>query len=151
MPIPTKRKDESAEQFIGRCMNDEKMNSEYPDYQQRYAVCSSQLKLAADPMVVSFDFDDTLSTAKGRDKAVEWISKGAILYILTARCKDGNNLDLISRAKELQIPLTRVIFTCHQDKYKFIDDNEIDVHYDNNKEQIDLINQKTDARGILFQ
>lgn len=43
MPIPEKQPNESTEQFIGRCMNDEKMNNEYPDYQQRYAVCVNQL------------------------------------------------------------------------------------------------------------
>jgi hypothetical protein len=151
MPIPTKKKGEHAQDFMTRCMSDEKMISEYTDPSQRYAICSSQLSLAVNPVVVSFDYDDTLSTAKGRDKALEWIAKGAELWIITARCKDGNNLDLIDRAKELKIPLTRVIFTCHKDKYLVMDDNDIDIHYDNNKDQVDLINQKTDTQAILFK
>ena len=151
MPIPTKKKGEGDEDFLKRCMSDEKMKSEYTDDKQRFAVCAAQISLAADPLIVSFDFDDTLSTEKGYNKAVDWIAKGATLYILTARCKDGNNLDLINRAKELKIPLTKVIFTCHRDKYKFIDKYSIDVHYDNNKEQVDKINQNTDAKAILFQ
>jgi hypothetical protein len=48
MPLPIKTKDESAEQFIGRCMNDEVMNSEFPNYQQRYAVCKAQLIISKD-------------------------------------------------------------------------------------------------------
>ena len=151
MPIPTKKKGEGDEDFLKRCMSDEKMKLEYTDDKQRFAVCAAQISLAADPLIVSFDFDDTLSTEKGYNKAVDWIAKAATLYILTARCKDGNNLDLINRAKELKIPLTKVIFTCHQDKYKFIEKYGIDVHYDNNKEQVDKINQNTDAKAILFK
>ena len=151
MPIPTKKKGEGDQDFLKRCMSDEKMKSEYTDEKQRFAVCAAQISLAADPLIVSFDYDDTLSTEKGYNKALDWIAKGATLYILTARCKDGNNLDLIKRAKDLKIPLTKVIFTCHQDKYKFIEDHSIDIHYDNNKEQVDKINQNTDAKAILFE
>jgi len=43
LELPTKKQNESDEQFIGRCMNDEVMNSEFTDYQQRYAVCKAQL------------------------------------------------------------------------------------------------------------
>lgn len=151
MPIPTKKKGEGDEDFLKRCMSDEKMKSEYTDDKQRFAVCSAQISLAADPLIVSFDYDKTLSTEKGYNKALDWIAKGATLYILTARCKYGNNLDLINKAKDLKIPLTRIVFTCHQDKYKFIDEHNIDVHYDNNKEQVDKINQNTDAKAILFE
>lgn len=35
---------ESSDDFIQRCMSDDKMNSEYPDKTQRYAVCISQTK-----------------------------------------------------------------------------------------------------------
>ena len=150
MPIPRKRKDEGDQEYLSRCMSDEKMKSEYEDEKQRYAICVTQLSLAANPLLVSFDFDDTLSTEKGYNRAVDWIAKGAIVWIITARCKDGNNNDLIKRAKELQIPLTRVVFTCHQDKWSFVKDKNIDIHYDNNQEQIDKINTNTDARGILF-
>lgn len=43
MPIPTPQPTETKEQFIERCMSDEKMVAEY-DAPQRYAVCSLQLK-----------------------------------------------------------------------------------------------------------
>ena len=39
MPIPTKRANESTEQFLTRCMGNSTMVSEYPDTSQRYAVC----------------------------------------------------------------------------------------------------------------
>ena len=41
--IPTPQPNETKEQFIERCMSDEKMVAEY-DAPQRYAVCSLQLK-----------------------------------------------------------------------------------------------------------
>ena len=44
MPIPTPRPDESAEEFIERCMSDETMVAEYPDEKQRYAICNAQLE-----------------------------------------------------------------------------------------------------------
>ncbi len=43
MPIPSKRQDESSEEFIERCMADDVMKEEYPDRDQRYAVCSQQI------------------------------------------------------------------------------------------------------------
>lgn len=42
MPIPQPTQAEDKEQFIIRCMGDDKMNTEYPDATQRYAVCIAQ-------------------------------------------------------------------------------------------------------------
>src|SRR5690606_33792603 len=44
VPIPTPQPNESAEEFIERCMSDETMVAEYPDEKQRYAVCQAQLE-----------------------------------------------------------------------------------------------------------
>lgn len=42
MPIPQPTNAETKEEFIVRCMSDDKMKTEYNDPQQRYAVCSTQ-------------------------------------------------------------------------------------------------------------
>lgn len=42
MPLPIPTSDESKNQFIARCISDAKMQSEYPDTQQRIAVCIVQ-------------------------------------------------------------------------------------------------------------
>lgn len=42
MPLPERNKDESRENFISRCMSDNKVQKEYPDQQQRVAVCMSK-------------------------------------------------------------------------------------------------------------
>ena len=41
MPQPKKAK-ETEKEYISRCMSDNEMNSEYPDSDQRYAVCKSK-------------------------------------------------------------------------------------------------------------
>ena len=44
MPLPKPRAGESSNQFVQRCMIDDTSMSEYPDTQQRYAVCLSLSK-----------------------------------------------------------------------------------------------------------
>ena len=44
MPIPKPKKGQTEDDFIEQCMSDPKMNEEFPDRSQRFAVCSGQLK-----------------------------------------------------------------------------------------------------------
>lgn len=50
MPLPTPNVDESQQDFMSRCMADGIMNVEFPDSEQRYAVCMTQYteKIVAD-------------------------------------------------------------------------------------------------------
>ena len=41
MPMPKPADDEEREEFLERCMGNDVMNEEYPDNEQRYAVCNS--------------------------------------------------------------------------------------------------------------
>lgn len=41
MPIPQPTPTETKDEFISRCMADPKMNEEYQDESQRFAVCNS--------------------------------------------------------------------------------------------------------------
>ena len=41
MPLPSPQNGESSEDYIGRCMDDSTMSDEYPDNDQRLAVCQS--------------------------------------------------------------------------------------------------------------
>jgi hypothetical protein len=45
MPILKKETTETASKFISRCMDNEVMIKEYPDEDQRFAVCIDQLKI----------------------------------------------------------------------------------------------------------
>lgn len=42
MPIPSPRQGEPDQEFINRCMDDDVMKREFPDRDQRYAVCHKQ-------------------------------------------------------------------------------------------------------------
>lgn len=42
MPLPEPKEGESEKEFISRCMTDESMESEFPESDQRYAVCQKQ-------------------------------------------------------------------------------------------------------------
>jgi signal peptide peptidase SppA len=42
MPLPKRKKNESDKKFVERCMDNETMKKEYPDTDQRYAVCKKQ-------------------------------------------------------------------------------------------------------------
>ena len=45
MPIPKRKSGEQKDDFIGRCISDSTMKSEFPDSKQRAAVCYQRLKL----------------------------------------------------------------------------------------------------------
>ena len=42
MPLPKPRKGEEKNEFIARCVEDEVMREEFPEREQRLAVCYSQ-------------------------------------------------------------------------------------------------------------
>lgn len=44
MPIPKKETGETTNEFINRCMSDDKLIKEYPDNDQRYAICVGQVE-----------------------------------------------------------------------------------------------------------
>lgn len=63
MPLPKPKKNEKRSTFMNRCMSNSTMNSEYPDKEQRYAVCNARWK----------DRDKAIQTNKLIEKAIkEW-------------------------------------------------------------------------------
>jgi hypothetical protein len=100
---------------------------------------------------ISFDYDGTLSTTKGKELAAEKIATGHDVWIITARQREGNN-DAVNRtAALLGIPRMRIKYTNGKDKFPYMVRYDIDIHYDNNQHQVDLINEKTLTRAILFK
>jgi soluble P-type ATPase len=142
MPIPKPNKFEREDEFIKRCMSDEKMKSEY-DQEQRYAVCSDAF-IKLESLKISFDYDGTLSTAKGTKLAQELISKGNTIYIISAR---SSRQGMLSKAKQLGISFSRVYATgSNKAKVEKVKELNIDKHYDNN---IDVVNELGNV-GKLF-
>jgi uncharacterized HAD superfamily protein len=100
---------------------------------------------------ISFDYDGTLSTTKGKELAAEKIATGHEVWIITARTREDNNNAVYTTAERLGIPRKRIKFTNGQDKWKYMQRYDIDIHYDNNIDQVNLINERTLTRAILFK
>jgi len=135
MPVPKPRAGERESEFMQRCMGDDKMVSEY-DNEQRAAICKSAFSEHLASEKVSFDYDGTLSTEKGFQRAQQFINQGADVYIISAR---DDKSGMMARADKLGIPESRVYATgSNKAKIQKIKDLEITIHYDNNP---DVINQ----------
>lgn len=104
---------------------------------------------AADSNKVSFDFDDTLSTQRGQELAREKIKEGKEVYIITRR-QQSASAEVYKIADEIGIPHSRVHFTNGKMKWETVKQLNIGTHYDNNQDEIDLINKNTDTKGIKF-
>ena len=134
MPIPQPTPKESESDFISRCMSDEKMKEEYTDETQRYAVCASQFAATR----ISFDWDGTGSTAKGKELIQEYLDKGAEVFIITAR----------SSKSGISFPGVEIIATgSNKAKIEKIKELGISKHYDNNE---NVVNELGEI-GVLFR
>ena len=90
-------------------------------------------------MKISFDVDGVLDTPQGMALARRKIANGDRVYIITARNESTMSTKVYEIAKELGIPRLRVYFTNGADKWKTIQSLGIDLHIDNNEEQITKI------------
>ena len=143
--MPKPRQGEHKGDYLLRCMDDEKKKNDYPDNLQRYAVCQSiytNEKMAVDK--ISFDFDGTLNTAKGKELAKRLSESGAQLYIISAR---DNKLGMYDVADEVNIPHFRIYaLGSNQVKVFKVKDLGIKIHYDNNS----LVIKELGNIGKLF-
>lgn len=106
-------------------------------------------EFVVDSRKVSFDFDDTLSTQKGQDIALRLKREGKTLYIITRR-QSSMSSEVFKVADKIGIPHSRVYFTNGKMKWETIKRLNIGIHYDNNQDEIDLINKNTQCRAIKF-
>lgn len=103
----------------------------------------------ADENKISFDYDDTLETEDGFKLAQQKIKEGKIVYIITRRNQNDSE-SVYAMAEKLGIPKSKVIFTNGSYKWAAVKHYGIGIHYDNNSREIELINEKTDAKGLKF-
>lgn len=97
-------------------------------------------------LVVSFDFDNTLTEEKGKSMAKDLINRGYRIIIITSRPHDvlykyQNNSDLYELSRELGIPERDIIFTTNQPKEMFMVNSKIKIHVDDCEKTIDEINK----------
>jgi len=143
MPIPQPKQSESQNEFMQRCMSDEKMINEYPQ-EQRMAICRTAYDEHLAATKVSFDFDGTLTKAKVKQKALDLISKGVDVYIISAR---NSTEGILPTAKKLGIPESRVYATgSNKAKVEKVKELGISTHYDNN---IDVVKELKGIGSII--
>jgi hypothetical protein len=125
---------EDKKAYVSRCTAYLIKNEGY-DSDQAYAICQSESEDFAIGQKVSFDYDDTLNTPKGRGLALQEINSGSDVYIISARpSKQG----IIPLADKLGIPHDKIYATgSNQNKVRKIKNLRIDRHYDNNEDVID--------------
>lgn len=128
--VPYEKKDD----YISRCV-EYHIKNKGMDSDQAYAVCINQADEAFSiGQKVSFDYDDTLNTPKGRGLALGEIKSGSEVYIISAR---GSKQSMLPLADELGIPHDRVFATgSNRLKIQKVKSLRIDRHYDNNEDVV---------------
>jgi hypothetical protein len=87
---------------------------------------------------ISIDYDDTLSTQRGKDLARRLMNEGNDLYIVTRRYST-ESYDVYRIAEQLGIPRDKVFFTQGRMKWQKLKELGIQRHIDNNPDEIDAI------------
>ncbi len=100
--------------------------------------------------IVSFDFDDTLSTTKGQEKAKQLLAENYRVLIITAR-QSKDSKEVYNVADKLGIRRSDIYFTNGGNKWSVVKRLGVAIHYDNNQDQVDLINKMTKTEGKLFK
>lgn len=123
---------EQGNDFLQRCIKyviDEGKESE-----QAVAICNSIWEEHFAGVKISIDYDDTLSTDRGKELAKRLISEGDVVYIISAR----NDIDgMLGVAETLGIPKSRIFATgSNSAKIQKVKDLGITKHYDNNTDVI---------------
>lgn len=125
-------KGEQKDSFLPRCIS--YVVNEGKDNEQAVAICNSLWEQHFAGQKISFDYDDTLSTDRGKGIAKDAIDNGNTVYIISAR-NDVNGM--LATAKDLGIPESRVYATgSNKAKVEKIKELLIDKHYDNNSDVI---------------
>jgi len=96
---------------------------------------------------ISFDYDDTLTTAKGQDMARRFLAANDEIFIITARTQ-SNGGPVYAMAEKLRIKKENVYFTAGKHKYMLVNKLRINKHIDNNTEELQLITENTQAEAI---
>ena len=107
---------------------------------------------------ISFDFDNTLDQEAMQNICRKFLKLGAEVFITTSRATHMhsnilvNHDDLFEVSDQLGIKRENITFTGYEDKYTFLKDLEIDIHYDDDIEEIFLINANPmKCMGFLFE
>lgn len=108
-------------------------------------------------MIMTVDFDGTLSRADVQKYVKRLIFHGHDVFILTSRYDDlhahnypinPQNADLYNVASACYIPLHRVIFMNMRSKYEYLFNSIVDIHIENDNVEIEEILHHTKTNCI---
>lgn len=95
---------------------------------------------------VSVDYDDTASTAKGKELLKRLIKEGKSVYIISAR---SSKFPIVNALKDL-IPESKIYATgSNKAKVEKANSLNIGTHYDNRQDVVDDM-KEVGIKGILF-
>ena len=139
-------KGEHETEFMPRCIK--YVIDEGKEQQQAIAICNSIWEQHFAGEKVSIDYDDTLSTSRGKELAKKFIAEGKVVYIISAR-HDVQNM--LGTAKDLGIPESRVYATgSNKAKVEKITSLDISKHYDNNADVVKELGSKGEKFKMGF-
>jgi hypothetical protein len=125
-------KGEHQTDFLPRCIK--YVIDEGKDSEQAVAICNSIWEQHFATNKVSFDYDDTLSTSRGKELAKKEIDAGNTIYIISARNEASA---MYATADDLGIPHSMVYATgSNKAKVEKVKELGINKHYDNNADVI---------------
>lgn len=101
MPIPKPEKKEDRQKFVARCMGNETMKKEYPDNQQRIAICLGQTKTKSGQLL------DTVLSVLGFTYSAEC-------------CGDDNEGETLS-STNIMVPTPSDYVDCGDEDYEEFD------------------------------
>lgn len=90
MPIPKRKPNEDKQKFIGRCMSNETMKKDYPDSQQRVAICLGQTSQRKSASLIEHVHDNLLaSNCSWDDEWNEFVIELELATNMTIYNEDG--------------------------------------------------------------
>ena len=108
-------------------------------------------------MRISFDWDSCLAETRQQEIAKRFIENGDEVWIVTSRFSDvplqadWSNKPIFKVAERLGIPVERIVFTCMEDKWISLDRLEMDLHFDDDRIEIELIEENNiRCKGVLI-
>jgi hypothetical protein len=108
-------------------------------------------------MKVSFDWDSCLAEPRQQEIARKFIENGDEVWIITSRQEADppqghwSNKIVFKIAENLGIPKERIVFTSYEAKWISLDKFGIDLHFDDDITEIELIEEnKIKCKGVLI-
>lgn len=109
-------------------------------------------------MKISFDLDNTIYGVTKEFKQIFNLCKilskvnAFEIIFLTSRLEETwkNNFELNNWLKDnFNLDISKVIFTSMEDKYHYIDKYNIDLHFDDDEDEVKMINKHCKGKAVL--